>query len=551
MLNRIFYIVFLMWYLLPANTTFAYTRADSLRGGNGSGRNWWDVHYYRLSVNFDTAQKSIEGSNWVKFVVTGNANDSLQIDLQEPMVIDKVLWQGREIPFVKEGNVWWITNDFRKLKKGDSSDIHISFHGSPQQAKNPPWDGGFIWGKDSMGNAWYSVACQGLGASVWWPCKDIQSDEPDKGMDISLNIPLGMSAISNGLPNGTPSIEKGYRSTWKWQVKNPINTYDVGFYIGNYEHIIDTLHGEKGMLKVDFYALKHNTDKAHQCFPEIKKMLHCFEYWMGPYPFYEDGYKLVEAPFLGMEHQSGIAYGNEYKMGYRGKDRSGTGVGLKFDFIIIHESGHEWYGNNITASDIADNWIHEGFTTYTETLFAEWISGKEKAYEYVRGQRKNILNNIPVVGPYGVQGHGSGDMYDKGATVVHMIRVAMNDDVAFRKMLREMNQKFYHSFATSAQIEDFIVQTDIKYHKKPSLNYKPFFEQYLRTTKVPELEYYIKDNKLYYRFINVVEGFSLPLTVTDGSYSYPIQPAATWLSIKWKWGFNVSFSRDFYYTVKG
>ncbi len=551
MLNKIFHIALLMWYLLPANTTFAYTRADSLRGGNGSGRNWWDVQHYQLAVKFDTAQKSIEGSNWIKFVVTDKANDSLQIDLQEPMVLDKVLWQGKEIPFVREGNVWWITNDFSKLKKGDSSDIHISYHGSPTQAKNPPWDGGFIWGKDSMGNAWYSVACQGLGASVWWPCKDIQSDEPDNGMDISLNIPTGMSAISNGLLVGTPSLEKAYRSTWKWQVKNPINTYDVGFYIGEYKHIIDTLKGEKGILKVDFYALKHNGDKAMQRFAEIKKMLHCFEHWMGPYPFYEDGYKLVEAPFLGMEHQSGIAYGNEYKMGYRGMDRSGTGVGLKFDFIIIHESGHEWYGNNITAADIADNWIHEGFTTYTETLFAEWISGKEKAFEYVRGQRKNILNNIPVIGPYGVQGHGSGDMYDKGATVVHMIRVAMNDDVAFRKLLREMNEKFYHSFATSAQIEDFIVQTDIKYHKKPSLNYKPFFEQYLRTTRVPELEYYIKDNRLYYRFINVVEGFSLPVTVTDGSYSYPIQPAGTWQSIKWKWGFNVSFSKDFYFTVKG
>jgi aminopeptidase N len=549
--NKRLYIVSILWYLLMANTTLAYTRADSLRGANGTGRNWWDVQQYNLAVTFDTAGKSITGTNWMKFVLTDDANDSLQIDLQEPMVIDKVLWQGKEVLFERDGNVWWIKNDFSKLKKGDSSDLHISYHGVPHEAKTPPWDGGFIWGKDSMGNAWYSVACQGLGASVWWPCKDIQSDEPDNGMDISLNIPEGMSAISNGLPIATPTIEKGYRSTWKWQVKNPINIYDVSFYIGDYIHITDTLHGEKGVLKVDFYALKHNDEKARGRFAEIKQMLRCFEFWMGPYPFYEDGYKLVDAPFLGMEHQSGIAYGNKYQMGYLGRDRSGTGAGMDFDFIIIHESGHEWYGNNITAKDIADNWIHEGFTTYTETLFEEWIKGKDKAYKYLRGQRRNILNNIPIIGPYGVQGHGSGDMYDKGATIVHMIRVAMNNDKAFRSMLREMNRKYYHSFTTSAEIEKFIIWADEEYNKKRSLKYEPFFEQYLRTTKVPELEYHIKDGKLNYRFTNIVNGFTLPIQATDGKTTVAIEPTAEWRSVKWKGGYNVKFSEDFYFTIKG
>jgi aminopeptidase N len=549
MFNKAIYISMLMWYLLPANAIFAYTRADSLRGGNGSGRNWWNVERYELSVTFDTAAKSIKGSNKFRIRFTGaTGNDSLQIDLQEPMVIDSIVHEGHRCNFVREGNVWWVLNPFGKIEDGRENalpwkDFTVYFHGSPKAAVNPPWDGGFIWTKDSMNNAWYSVGCQGLGASVWWPCKDIQSDEPDKGMSISLTVPEGFDAISNGGLGSEPTPGPNKTKTVKWYVANPVNTYNVSFYIGNYIHWQDTFHGENGTLELDFYALRHNEAKARKQFAVTKEMLRCFEYWMGPYPFYEDGYKLVEAPFLGMEHQSAIAYGNKYQMGYLGRDRSGTGVGLNFDFIIIHETGHEWYGNNITAADIADNWIHEGFTTYSETLFSEWILNKEKAFDYVRGQRKNIQNDKPVIAAYGVQGHGSGDMYDKGAALVHTIRVMMHDDKKFRSMLRGMNEKYYHKSVSSAEIEEYI-------NKFSGIDFRAVFDQYLRTTNVPELEYAIKNGILSYKFNKVVTDFTLPIQVTDGEQKILVKPTAEWQQVKWKVGYNLSFSKDFYYTIK-
>ena len=532
-----------MWYLLPANTTFAYTRADSLRGGNGSGRNWWDVLHYRLHIQLDTAEKSIKGNSKIEFLVTAPINDSMQIDLQQPLEVDKIFLMGKDMQFEREGNVVWVVGEFLSLQPGDTSILTIYYHGVPVAAKTPPWDGGIIWGKDSAGNAWMSVACQGLGASAWWPCKDIQSDEPDKGMVIRLNTPVNMTAVSNGKFSYGPVMANPTNSSWEYVLKNPINTYDVAFYIGDYVHWQDTMIGEKGVLNLNFYALKYNEEKARKQFAVTKQMLRCFEYWLGAYPFYEDGYKLVEAPFLGMEHQSAIAYGNQYKMGYLGRDRSNTGVGLGFDFIIIHESGHEWFGNNITARDVADNWIHEGFTTYTETLFAEQLQGKQKAYEYVQGQRLNIKNDKPVIGPYGVHQHGSGDMYDKAANLVHMIRVMMNDDAKFRKLLRGMNEKYYHSFVTSADIESYINQVS-------GIDFSAIFNQYLRTTNIPELEYYIKKDQLFYKFNKTVPGFTFPLELNEDGRRKIISPTSDWQSVKWKGGYDVVFPKDFYFTVK-
>jgi aminopeptidase N len=329
-----------------------------------------------------------------------------------------------------------------------------------------------------------------------------------------------------------------------WEVKNPINTYNTTFYIGNYASWTDTMKGEKGILDLSFYPLKHNEQKARKHFAVTKQMLHCFEYWMGPYPFYEDGYKLVEAPFLGMEHQSAVAYGNEYKQGYKGIDRSNTGVGLLFDYLIIHESGHEWFGNNITAQDVADNWIHEGFTTYTETLFAECAFGKEKAFEYVRGEwQKNIRNDRPIIGDYGVNDDGSSDKYDKGAAVVHMIRMIINNDEKFRQLLRGLNKDFYHKMVTTKEIEDYI-------SKFAGYDFSALFNQYLRTTQIPTLEYYIKDKQLHYRFIDAVAGFTLPIEASLGRQKATIKPTSEWQSIKWKRGFGMDFSKDFLIKIK-
>lgn len=538
-----------MWYLLLANTTFAFTRQDSLRGGNGYGRNWWDVTAYDLHVKFDTVTKSISGRNTITMRVADFVSDKMQLDLQDPMILDSITWNGKHLYYLQEENVWWVAIPPGFGASGREA-ITAYYHGQPRQAKLPPWDGGFIWKQDSNGKPWITVACQGLGASSWWPCKDYQRDEPDNGVSMSFELPTGLKCISNGREvikfqeGDAPEIKQGNTTTWQWGVKNPINTYNISFYIGDYVHWSDTMMGEKGKLDIGYYALRENEEKARKHFAVTKQMLHCFEYWMGPYPFYEDGYKLVEAPFLGMEHQSAVAYGNEYKMGYRGSDRSGTGVGTMFDFIIVHESGHEWFGNNITAADVADNWIHEGFTTYTEALFAECAFGKEKAFDYTRGEWKNIRNDKPVTGVYGVQDDGSGDKYDKGSALVHMVRMLINDDAKFREMLRGLNKDFYHQMVSVNQVEQYM-------GKYTSFNLKPMFNQYLRTANIPVLEYYIKDKELHYRFTDVVEGFTLPLEISSGKKKIQVSPTAEWQRTDWKkGGYDLSFSKDFLFKLK-
>jgi len=531
------HIVFFVWYLLMANTTLAYTLQDSLKGGNGSGRSWWDVQHYNLTVTFDMENKRIWGRNVISLKTGANTTGKLQLDLQEPMVLDKITWREQPLTVTREGDIYWVDSPYPVWPENADINLVADYHGQPREAKLPPWEGGFIWKKDANGNPWVSVACQGLGASAWWPCKDYQGDEPDRGMTIQFKVPSGPVVVGNGKGHFSEVDCDGNRLA-TWSVVNPINTYNATFYIGDYVNWTDTLMGEKGLLELSYYVLRENEEKAKKHFTVAKQMLHCFEHWMGPYPFYEDGYKLVEAPFLGMEHQSAVAYGNEYKMGYRGVDRSETGVGNQFDFIIIHESGHEWFGNNITAKDVADNWLHEGFTTYSEALFAECALGKEKAFAYTRGEWHNIRNDKPVTGNYGVRDDGSSDKYDKGAAVVHMIRMMMNDDEKFRNMLREMNRKYYHTTVTSLEIESFMIDYT-------GLDLKAFFDQYLRQKDLPELEWYIKKKELFFRFSNTVPGFSLPLEVTDGSNTAKITVTTAWNSIKWKDGYDISFSKDF------
>ena len=529
----------MMWYLLSANTTFAFTHADTLRGSNGRGRAWWDVKKYDLKVLFDTATQSIEGTNTITLSVVNIPCDSMQIDLQEPMVLDNASFLGgAEIQIAHDGNVWWLKGAFKDYAINSAMHIVLGYHGSPRKAVNPPWDGGFSWKTDSMGKPWIAVSCQGLGASVWWPCKDAQWDEPDYGMDIHVEVPQGLSAISNG-----KLFDSDHATGWQWQVKNPINNYDVTFYIGDYVHWHDTLAGEKGTLDLDYWVLRYNEERARKQFAVVKQMIHCFEYWMGPYPFYEDGYKLVEAPYLGMEHQSAVAYGNKYKMGYMGFDRTGTGVGMNFDYIIVHESGHEWFGNNITAKDIADNWVHEGITTYSETLFAECLLGKEKAQQYCRGEWRNVENDKPIIGQYGVNEEGSNDMYDKGSAIMYMIRVMTNDDEKFRQMLRGLGKEFYHQTVTTKQIEDYIAL-------HTGLDLTAFFDQYLRNKETPKLEYKFKKKKLYYRFTNTIPGFTLPLTFTGGQTTKSISPTSEWQHIKWKDDHYLNFTKDYLFKVK-
>ena len=494
-----------------------FTRQDSLRGTNNEFRNWWDVKHYKVNVEPDFNTKSIKGTSTITFDISAKqGSDLIQIDLQEPMKIVAVKLNGKEIKeYKQDGDVYFITVG-EKLKAKDNQ-LELQFQGNPRVAINAPWDGGWIFTKDEKDRDWMSVAVQGLGASAWFPNKDYLGDEPDNGMELEIITPKGLVGVGNGRLVSVKERDGNW--VYKWKVVNPINNYNIIPYIGNYRGIKKVYKGEKGRLDLDYYVLDYNIEKALIHFDQVELMLKSFEYWFGPYPFYEDSFKIVEAPHLGMEHQSGIAYGNKFKNGYLGRDLSGSGWGLKWDFIIVHEAGHEWFGNNITEKDVADMWIHESFTAYSETLFTEIYYGKKAADEYVRGTRNAIQNDIPIIGVYGVNQEGSGDMYYKGANMIHTLRTWLNDDVKFRGILRGLNKEFYHQTVTTAQIENYIAQNS-------GLDLTAFFNQYLRTIDIPTLEIKQENNQISYRYTTIVEGFKMPLRLNNSEIT--IHPTKDW-----------------------
>jgi len=496
-----------------------FSRQDTLRGSITPERVWWNLTYYHLEVTVDPDKKYISGKNTIKYTVL-NVYQTMQIDLQTPLRITKVTQDGTALEIIHEGNAHFI-----KLKKeqivGNTESIVVHYKGNPKEAVRAPWDGGFSWKKDKNGNHFVATSCQGLGASVWWPCKDHMYDEVES-MRISVTVPSHLMDVSNGR---LESIEDhGATKTYNWFVDNPINNYGVNVNIGDYTHFSEVFDGEKGPLDMDYYVLKYNLEKAKKQFRDAPKMMKAFEHWFGPYPFYEDGYKLVEVPYLGMEHQSSVTYGNEFKQGYLGRDLSGTGWGLKFDFIIIHESGHEWFANNITDIDIADMWIHESFTNYSESLFLDYYYGKKAASEYVIGLRKTIANKIPIIGKYNVNKSGSSDMYNKGGNMLHTLRQLIDNDKKWRQILRTMNAEFYHQTVTTKQIENFL-------SKETGFNLNPFFNQYLRTIKIPTLAYVLKNNTLKYHWTHVVSNFKMPLKIIINGDEKWIYPTENWKEI--------------------
>ncbi len=494
-----------------------FTAQDSLRGGVTPQRAWWDLQYYNLEVTIDPATKKIWGANTIYYKIISEQKE-MQIDLQPPMKIDSVVVAGKKYPYKSIGNAHMIALPAGKANSLEQI-VTVYFSGLPKEAVRAPWDGGFSWKKDPNGNPFIATSCQGLGASVWWPNKDHMYDEPDRGMTIAATVPKGLINVSNGQLIKT--IENVQTNTFVWEVKNPINNYGVNVNIGDYVHFGETYTGEKGPLKMDYYVLENHLEKAKEQFKQAPKMMAAFEHWFGPYPFYKDGFKLVEVPYLGMEHQSSVTYGNQYSNGYLGKDLSGTGWGLKFDFIIIHESGHEWFANNITYKDAADMWVHEGFTAYSENLYLDYYFGKEAAADYVIGTRANIANDIPIIGPYGVNKSGSKDMYYKGANLLHTLRTWLNNDSLWRETLRGLNKTFYHKTVTTQEIESYIAS-------KTGLNLNAFFNQYLRNSNIPTLEYKIVDNQLSYRYANCVEGFNMPLFALVGDTSFTLSPTTEW-----------------------
>ena len=478
------------------------TRQDSLRGSITSEREWWDLTYYHLDIKVEPDNKFISGSNTVGYRVL-KSNKTMQIDLQEPMKITSVLSDGKSLKFNREGNAYFIELK-SKQKKNDVNYLKIFYEGHPKEAIRAPWDGGLSWTKDENNNHFIATSCQGLGASVWWPNKDHMYDEVDS-MLISVNVPKHLTNVSNGRLRKVTE-HKNNTKTFDWFVTNPINNYGVNINIGDYVSFSEVYQGEKGDLDIDNYVLSYNLEKAKEQFKQVPMMIEAFEHWFGPYPFYEDSFKMVEVPYLGMEHQSSITYGNKYQNGYLGRDLSGSGWGLKFDYIIIHEGGHEWFANNITYRDIADMWVHEGFTCYSENLYVDYFFGKEASAEYVIGTRRGISNKKPIIGQYNINREGSGDMYSKGANLLHTIRQLAKDDEVWRQTLRGLNEEFYHSTVTTKEIEDYI-------SKSIGIDLSKVFDQYLRDVRVPVFEYEVINGELKYRWNNVIKGFDMPIEV--------------------------------------
>ena len=495
-----------------------FSKQDTLRGSITPERVWWDLLHYNLDFKVDPSSKSIEGSNLIRYEVLSQ-NQLMQIDLQPPMEITAVLENNKELNYKRDGNVYYI-----QLKKnqqiGTINEIIIHFKGAPKISNNPPWDDGFTWEKDNNGTDFIATSCQGGGSSIWWPSKDHMYDEPDQGIELSITAPKHLISVANGRLIQTKE-NSNKTNTTSWKVVNPINNYGVNINIGDYVHFTEKYKGKKGVLDCDYYVVSYNLEKAKKQFKEVSRTIEAFEHWFGPYPFYEDSYKLVEVPYLGMEHQSSVTYGNGYQNGYKGIDLSGTGWGLKFDFIIVHESGHEWFANNITNIDIADMWIHESFTAYSENLFLDYHFGTEASNAYVTGTRKKILNDKPIIGNYDVNNSGSSDMYYKGANMLHTLRQIIDNDEKWRSILVGLNKDFYHQTVTTKQIEDYID----KFFK---IDLKPFFDQYLRTIKIPTLEYKLEHNNIFYRWSNIVDGFSIPVKLLINSNSEWIKPTSRW-----------------------
>ena len=537
--SRLLVLLFVLFTLpLCSQHNSQFSKDDTLRGSITEERAWWDLKYYQLSVEVFPEEKSIKGDNIIRYKVL-EPNQKIQIDLQPPLTITYASQDGNKLNYEKIG-----TNSYHIfLQKtqitGSTEEIKIEYSGKPKPALRAPWDGGFSWKKDKDDNHYIATSCQGLGASVWWPCKDHMYDEPD-GMLISVTVPDNLMDVSNGkLINSTENSNN--TKTFHWKVSNPINNYGVNLNIGNYTHFSEIINGEKGKLEVDYYVLPYNLNKAKEQFKQVPLIIKAFEHWFGPYPFYEDGFKIVEVPYLGMEHQSSVTYGNGYNNGYLGTDLSGTGWGMKWDYILIHESGHEWFANNITYKDMADMWIHESFTTYSESLYTEYHFGKQAGAEYVKGLRKKVYNKTPIISQYNVNSSSHDtDKYYKGANMLHTIRQIVADDEKWRSILRGLNKEFYHKTVDTKQIEDYMI---LKSGKK----LQKVFEQYLRNASLPKFEYKLIGDNFKYRWTDCIEGFDMPMKIFVNKKSCELlNPTTEWKSMKMKPNSTIELDDNFF-----
>jgi len=533
-------------FSLVQDTTH-YTHADTLRGSNGPARTWWDVQFYDLHVRVSLADSSVKGWNAITYRVLQPSRD-MQIDLQQPLEIDSIVQDGRKLTYRRDGNAFFVTLQANQ-RAGETRAITVWYHGKPHVGRRLPWDGGFTFARDSLGQPWIATANEGVGASIWWPNKDYLGDEPDS-QRIAITVPDPMIDVSNGRLRSTTHNRDG-TTTYEWFVTSPINNYDVTINAGQYAHFSDTLDGEAGRLTLDFWPLAYHADTAKRQFQQVIPMLHCFEHWFGPYPWFADGYKLVETPHLGMEHQSAIAYGNHFLNGYLGHDLSRTGIGLQWDFIIVHESAHEWFGNNISDQDRADMWLHESFANYAEGIYTECRLGKTAGAAYMIGARAGVRNDRPIIPAYGVNAQGSGDMYPKGGNLLLTIRTIIDDDAKWRDILRGLNKAFYHQTVTGRQVEDYI-------SREAGIDLSRVFAQYLTTTQIPVFEYRVQvaergGGMLSYHWANVVPGFDMPVRVNiPGLGTRTLRPTEAWqtLEVSSPRAAELSVDERFYVTAR-
>jgi aminopeptidase N len=473
------------------------TKADILRGAYGPYRANNHLLFYHLDVRVDPDRKFLSGKNTIRFKMLKD-DTRIQLDLTDTLSVDKILLGTTPLKYQRDSGAVFV--DFPEtLRAGHAYTIDFYYSGSPVQTGR---FGGFTFGKDPSGHPWIYTACEGIGASIWWPNKDQWRDEVES-MQISISIPNGLIDVSNGKFVGTTDLGDGY-TRWDWFVHYPINNYDVSLNVGNYQHFSDHL----GDLPMDFYVLPEDLDKAKKQFTQAKGMLLAYQHYFGEYPFKKDGYKLIEVPYSGMEHQSAVTYGNHFANGYLERDWTGVGISPRFDFIIIHESGHEWFGNSITAADPSDMWIHEGWTTYLESLYVEYMYGHDDALKYLNGYKSKVKNEEPIITARGVNAEPPQDQYFKGALFINTLRSIINDDRRWWKLLHDFYQHFKYQNIMTEDVEHY-------FDRQTGMNLTPIFEQYLRHTAIPALELKFDDSNstVAYRWKVDEPEFQMPVRV--------------------------------------
>lgn len=518
----------------PAAPT-APTHANILRGEYGRYRANNDLLFYHLDIRVDPVKKVVSGKNTIRFRMLSD-DTRIQLDLYDNLKIDQIVFEPARsvlsprpgepntkladptlLKYSRDSGAVFV--DFpQTLKAGQTYTIDFYYSGTPQTTGR---FGGFTFGKDPAGRDWIFTACEGEGASIWWPNKDQWKDEVES-MKISVTIPNGLTDVSNGKFIGKTELADGY-TRWDWLVQYPINNYDVSVNIGKYEHFSD----RAGDVPMDFYALPEDLDKAKRQFAQAKGMIEAFTHYFGEYPFKKDGYKLIQAPYSGMEHQSAVTYGNHFANGYLERDWTGVGISPRFDFIIIHESGHEWFGNSVTAADRSDMWIHEGWTTYLECLYVEYMYGKEDGLKYTDGYKSKVRNQQPIIPPRRVNATPPQDMYFKGALFLNTLRSVVSDDARWGALLKDFFQHFkYQTIMT----EDIVAW----FNQKTKMNLTPVFDQYLRHTALPKLELKFDEaaGRVSYRWKVEEPAFAMPIRVGAKEHWQVIRPTVKWQTMK-------------------